>query len=196
MHDPDWLTEEVFVVPEFFSEEECQHFIQMCESHGFEEALVSTEKGQVRNTNLRNNDRIILDDLQLAEELWQRIEEIAPNTVEGYRPTGLNERFRFYRYEPGQMFDWHQDFPFERDNSEQSFWTFMVYLNDNFEGGETSFEDSFSEESFDEFQVVPETGKALFFHHPIHHKGEEVLKGRKYVMRTDVMFTPQRKRRR
>lgn len=64
----------------------------------------------------------------------------------------------------------------------------MVYLNDGFEGGETSFEDSYTEDSFDEFSVTPERGTALFFEHAVHHKGEPVLEGRKYVLRTDVMY--------
>ena len=29
---------------------------------------------------------------------------------------------------------------------------------------------------------------ALFFEHAIHHKGEAVIQGRKYVLRTDVMY--------
>ena len=36
--------------------------------------------------------------------------------------------------------------------------------------------------------VVPETGLALFFVHQIRHKGQPVTKGRKYVLRTDVMY--------
>ncbi|MCR9199316.1 MAG: 2OG-Fe(II) oxygenase [Planctomycetaceae bacterium] len=82
----------------------------------------------------------------------------------------------------------HQDFPFERDNGERSFLTFMIYLNDDFEGGETSFEDSYSDEPFDPFSVVPQTGMALFFEHGTYHIGELVSHGRKYVLRTDVMY--------
>jgi hypothetical protein len=64
----------------------------------------------------------------------------------------------------------------------------LIYLSDEFEGGETSFEDSYSDESFDEFQIIPKIGMALFFEHPIHHKGEPVTAGRKYVLRSDVMY--------
>ena len=55
--------------------------------------------------------------------------------------------------------------------------------------GETSFEDSYSDESFDAFKVVPRRGMALFFEHHLNHKGEPVTHGRKYVLRTDVMYT-------
>ena len=50
-------------------------------------------------------------------------------------PVGANERFRCYRYKPGQKFAAHYDGAFERDETERSLLTFMVYLNDDFEGG-------------------------------------------------------------
>ena len=55
----------------------------------------------------------------------------------------------------------------------------MVYLNDGFEGGETSF---------NHIDVVPKRGMALFFIHQIKHKGQSVSQGRKYVLRSDVMY--------
>jgi len=64
-----------------------------------------------------------------------------PRTFKGRVASGLNERLRFYRYDPGQKFDWHQDGYYERENGERSQFTFMVYLNDGFGGGGTSFVD-------------------------------------------------------
>ena len=55
-----------------------------------------------------------------------------------WSPVGLNERLRLYRYDVGQQFDWHMDGYYERDNGDRSFFTFMVYLNDGFEGGEAA----------------------------------------------------------
>ena len=101
----------------------------------------------------------------------------------------MNELLRFYRYDVGQQFNWHQDFPYERDNGEASQLTMLIYLNDDFEGGETSFDDSYSDEAFDEFKVEPEVGLGLFFVHAVQHKGEPVLAGRKYVLRSDIMFS-------
>jgi hypothetical protein len=37
-------------------------------------------------------------------------------------------------------------------------------------------------------RVTPKTGMALLFHHPISHRGDPVIAGRKYVLRTDVMY--------
>ena len=46
------------------------------------------------------------------------------------------------RYTPGQRFSWHADAPFARENGELSLLTFMIYLNDGYEGGATRFESS------------------------------------------------------
>jgi hypothetical protein len=195
LNEPEWLTDEIFVVEEFFLPEECIRYIGWSESIGYEDALVSSPSGQILRTDVRNNRRVILDSPELAEELWARAEEFLPPDAEDedgqeYSPVGLNERLRFYRYDAGEQFDWHQDFPFEREDGARSFWTLMVYLSDGFTGGETSFDDSYSDEPFETFQVTPRTGTALCFAHHVYHKGEPVLRGRKYVLRTDVMYGP------
>jgi hypothetical protein len=37
--------------------------------------------------------------------------------------------------------------------------------------------------------VVPKTGSVLLFQHPLLHSGETVVRGRKYALRTDVMYS-------
>ncbi len=61
--------------------------------------------------------------------------------------------------------------------------TFIVYLNEGFEGGETSFEHNGGQ-----LNVIPKTGMALVFVHHRCHTGAEVVSGRKYVLRSDVMY--------
>jgi len=61
----------------------------------------------------------------------------------------------------------------------ESFLTFMVYLNDGFEGGSTDF----GWES-----VQPVQGRALVFPHRLRHRGAVVGAGVKYVLRTDVLY--------
>ena len=121
----------------------------------------------------------MIDDPALAAKLWERAEDYVFQPVTGYKPIGLNERFRFYRYGPGQMFRWHRDGAFERNERERSQLTFMVYLNDDFTGGETRFET---------FEVRPERGMALVFLHPLLHEGGEIRSGKKYVLRSDIMY--------
>lgn len=188
MREETWLNDFVFVVEDFMSPEECERYINTCEEYGFEEATVTTANGVVRRADVRNNDRVMFKNEEIAEWLWERAHEFVPPEFDGRNAIGLNEMLRFYRYDTGQRFDWHQDFPYERDNGERSYLTMLVYLSGGFEGGATSFDDSYSDESFDPFRVQPKQGLALFFEHQTHHKGEPVSDGRKYVLRTDVMY--------
>lgn len=190
MTEETWWTESIFTVDGFLTPEECRRYIQIAEEFGFEPATLTSPAGDVRVEALRNNDRVLMENAELAEELWERTAEVVPHEWEGREPVGLNPLFRFYRYTPGQHFEWHQDHPYERDNGEQSLLTLIVYLNEGFSGGETAFEDSCSDDAFEDFEIVPAAGLALFFLHPTMHRGNEVLKGTKYVMRTDVMYSP------
>ena len=180
----------VFEIPNFLTEAECKEHIIQAEGIGFEETLITTQDGFVPDEIIRNNDRIIFKDLTQAEAIWARLKSSIPSEFKSRDAIGLNERFRYYRYTPGQMFDWHQDGYFGRANGERSQFTFMIYLNSDFEGGGTSFSDIFSPEFFSDFKITPETGKALLFHHPIAHRGDKLIKGTKYILRTDIMYSP------
>lgn len=86
---------------------------------------------------------------------------------------------RFYRYCPGQYFKWHQDGTFRRSETEESFLTFIMYLNDDYAGGATQFAWE---------TVQPRCGSVLVFPHRLRHQGAPVITGTKYVLRTDVMY--------
>lgn len=108
---------------------------------------------------------MISDDGTLSAALWAEIARLVPLTFKGRTAIGLNERLRFYRNDPGQKFDWHQDGYYERENGERSQYTFRVYLNDGFGGGGTSFRDPHGR-LFDPFTVVPKKGSALLLSPP------------------------------
>lgn len=160
----------------------CDAWIHLAESHGFEDAPISTPYGFMHRPEVRNNTRVMLDDVGRAGDLWTllapRLHDLAPAEAP-YVPVGLNERFRIYRYAPGQHFRWHHDGAFVRPDGELSRWTLIVYLNDDFAGGETEFRDR---------AVRPTRGGALLFSHGLLHQGAEVTRGVKYALRTDVMF--------
>lgn len=174
-----FIRDEILTVSEFYTPEECRETIARAEAVGFADAPINTARGPILRQDIRNNTRVMIDDLSLAESLWQRLRDFVPLRLEGWEAVGLNERFRFYRYEIGQQFDWHRDGHFQRSIGERSRLTFMIYLNDDFSGGETSFED---------VSIAPQTGQALVFYHPLIHKGQPVTSGRKYVLRSDVMY--------
>jgi hypothetical protein len=133
--------------------------------------------------DIRNNARVMIDDPELAEQLWQRVRPFLPQRLGKWEAVGCNERCRFYRYDPGEKFAPHYDGYFQRENGERSRLTFMVYLNGGFEGGATNFPHALPLVS-----VRPKRGMALLFIHHQLHEGAPVIEGRKYVLRTDVMY--------
>ncbi|QEL13658.1 2OG-Fe(II) oxygenase [Limnoglobus roseus] len=181
----------IFVLHDFLTPDECQYYINASEAAGYGDAPITTSRGAIIAKDVRNNDRVMVDDTKLAAELFERLLPFLPANIDGSIPCGLNERFRYYRYTPGQKFDWHLDGRFYRDNGEMSHLTFMIYLNDGCTGGETLFNLSRSGGiRMDDpvLRVTPTMGKALVFRHRILHTGAMVLAGTKYVLRTDVMY--------
>lgn len=185
---PKVLKHLVFEVPNFVNLNFCSQMIDRAKDHGFELATITSEVGEAVAPDIRNNDRVIFDDISLAKELWLQVSPLFSEPFKGYIAVGLNERFRIYKYVPGQFFDWHQDGEYSAKDGSVSKFTMMIYLNDVAEGGGTSFADVFSPHTFSDFTIEPETGKALFFNHPLSHRGDPVITGAKFVIRTDVMF--------
>jgi hypothetical protein len=177
--------EAVFVLHDFFSAAECDDAIARAEAAGFEEAPITTAGGAVMAKDIRNNARLMVDDIDLAARLFERARPMLPaNPLRAWEVVGLNERWRYYRYGPGERFAPHYDGSFVRGEDENSQLTFMIYLNDDFAGGETKFY-FLSKEPY--VTVKPVRGQALVFVHWKLHEGAPVLSGRKYVLRTDVM---------
>ncbi|AMV23837.1 hypothetical protein VT84_05450 [Gemmata sp. SH-PL17] len=182
--------EQVFVIHDFLTPEECAEYIRVTEAVGYGAAPISTGAGFVMAPEVRNNERVMLDNFDWAAKLWDRAKPLLPSPYREREATALNERFRFYRYDPGQTFRPHTDGVFAR-NDERSQFTFMVYLSGECEGGETIVyiqDDGLLLPDGTDIRVKPEAGKALVFFHYMLHEGAPVRAGRKYVLRTDVMY--------
>jgi prolyl 4-hydroxylase len=174
------LHEKIFLVEDFLTTEECQHYINEGLVKGFEEAKVNIDGEQTMFKGIRNNERILFFDNDLAISLFDKIKTFLPTNEDDYEAIGLNEMFRIYKYSKGERFKMHRDGSFKRNEKEQSRYSLIIYLNDDFDGGQTEFRDLFT--------VEPKTGTALCFRHPHKHEGKLITKGHKYVLRTDVMF--------
>src|SRR6266542_991899 len=124
MHKVSLDRDRIFVIHEFLTAGECGAFVEKSERAGYEEATITTPAGFVMAKEIRDNARLIVDDASLAERWWQRARPFLPESSEEWRAVGFNERFRFYRYDPGQKFAPHYDGYFRRDNGERSHLTF------------------------------------------------------------------------
>jgi len=104
--------------------------------------------------------------------------------------TGINERLRLLRYKQDQFFHSHNDAVFVRGQDqgeragETSFVSVQIYLNQKFKGGCTTFHGKGRH-----LDVKPRTGSILLFEHGILHEGQKLTHGKKYVVRTDIMYS-------
>ena len=176
----------VLLIRDFLSGEACAALIRRSEGLLYEPGTVA---GEVME-HVRNNERVLVDDVALASDLFRRAEPFLP-IINGHKLVGFNERWRVYRYGPGQTFNPHRDGAYTRmTRYEQSQVTFMIYLNDGMTGGETRFfadmEHVVQQRPYHSIQ--PKEGMALVFLHSIWHEGATVHSGQKYVLRTDVMY--------
>ncbi|MFO0795886.1 MAG: 2OG-Fe(II) oxygenase [Gemmataceae bacterium] len=183
--------DDVFTVRGVLSPAECAEYVARSEAAGYGDAPINTYGGPVVNKRMRSNERVMVDDPATAAVLWEKLRPLVPERFGSWHAVGLNERFRYYRYDPGQLFDWHFDGHYERTPDEHSNLTVLLYLSGGFTGGATEFNFLLSGRFDDDdpvVSVVPEPGMALVFAHRILHRGAPVESGRKYVLRTDVMY--------
>ncbi|KAF8651910.1 hypothetical protein AX16_004555 [Volvariella volvacea WC 439] len=116
-----------------------------------------------------------------------------------WRLVGVNPRLSFLKYGPGHYFKPHCDGLVELPSSsdaggtptspappQKSFVTIHLYLNEDGEGGATRF---WTPDKKHHLDVFPKLGRVLIFQQRmLVHSGEEVTKGLKYTMRSDLMF--------
>lgn len=186
---------------------ECRELIDRSEAKGYAQALVNTGgNSQKLMTDFRNSGRCILFDPLFADVIFQRIlvalkgsqyEDVLAHApwipmwkAQSYA-VGCNERLSLLRYDPGHYFKPHFDGMYQRTDGprsgERSFVTVQLYLNEGFRGGATTFLNQKNEERL--VEVVPRTGSLLLFEHSLLHEGSELIVGRKYALRTDIMYT-------
>lgn len=169
-------------VDDVLTSAQCAELISRIDAMEPKLATINTSQGVKVRTDVRNNERVIFDDPDLANRLFETVKTNLPSEMRNRQMVGANERFRCYRYRAGMRFAPHSDGSFVRDETEMSFFTFLVYLNEGFVGGETNF---FTRP---EVSIKPREGLGLLFQHPILHEGAEVTQGVKYVARTDIMY--------
>jgi len=192
-----------FLLRNFLSAAECDEIIAQAEGFGLEDCGYSNK--------IRVTDRVAAMGEELSVMLFERarpyltdvlLPDRAPlpygvpcDYLRGlWRPDGLNPCFRVCRYAPGGFFQPHHDGGFDVSDQMRSIKTFMIYLNDGFEGGPTTFYDetqpryqsAVPEKAI--YALKPERGSCLVFNQRITHDGGKLKSGTKYILRTEVMY--------
>lgn len=195
------------------SPEECSQIIAVAETIGFTPDAPIRAEGEESSVLAHNFYWIV--DTAFCKKLWDRVRAFMPTNVGGKKARGINRRFRVYRYVPGAEYRAHIDGAWPPssinptndtyiydssppDAKQSSLFTFLIYLNDEFEAGETTFFlPSAREGSMNAYPVKPIQGSVAMFPHgetegSLLHEGTGVRRGSKpsakYVIRTDVLY--------
>ncbi|KAJ8602873.1 hypothetical protein CTAYLR_010630 [Chrysophaeum taylorii] len=200
----------VFVLHNVLTASECEAIVATSEAMGYtEDAPVSLGR------NVRQNENCVwIVAPATNDKIFERARPLLPPRIEFPRLTlepvvGLNRRWRLYKYSESDVFKVHADGAWTGsgldtngnlvadiyDGTCFSWLTFLIYLNDDFEGGTTSFfkRQEGGDVAAAVFAVKPRRGSVLCFfhgHHPLSplHQGDIVTSGVKYVARTDVLY--------
>ncbi|KAK1466499.1 prolyl 4-hydroxylase [Colletotrichum cuscutae] len=195
------------LLKDVLSVDECKAIITAGETVNFLPDAPLREDGDI--SILAHNFYWVVD-TAFHDALWSRVSSFVPQSVDRRKVRGLNRRFRVYRYVPGAEYRAHIDGAWPpsgilpddtyvydaspEDKKQSSLFTFLIYLNDEFEGGETTyFLPAAREGTLNAYPVRPVMGGVAVFPHgdakgaPL-HEGTGVRKGAKYVIRTEVEY--------
>jgi uncharacterized protein len=174
------LERSVWTLPDTLDGSACERIIAAANSAGWSSGGRSVD----------NNDRSV----ELPTRSYSRanvnlnpilsvIGPSIPSTIEDMHFAGLSaEKTICLRYLPGESFPAHVDSPNVVSNNSHSLFTIIVYLNDQYEGGETYFPD------YDRC-IQPATGTSLIFAHGLRHEGRMIKSGIKYALLTYLQYS-------
>ena len=191
------------------TETETRKLIDISEMLGYDEDSPVSLPHEVRhNENFNWVVSKVVD-----QTIWERSKHLITEEFQNQTAKGINARFRFYKYKKGDFFKPHTDgaWPGSRVIDGQlianayprlySQYTYLILLSDEFEGGNTQFyvsKDTPNKPARNPVNAnivnirIPRGGVLCFPHgqHPLHclHSSEEITKGVKYIIRTDILF--------
>jgi prolyl 4-hydroxylase len=176
---------EIFTIPNFLTDEECDYLCDHIEKNNSRSMVAGKGIEKSVYNQGRTSSTSMLTDSDLTVQ-------IVNNKM--YTELGIDgsysENTQGQIYQEGQHFNHHNDY-FDNDayinhglSSGQRTWTFMVYLNDVEEGGETEFRNL-------DLKIKPIKGTAVVWKNSdgkgtenpaSHHCGTHVTKGKKVVI--------------
>jgi hypothetical protein len=204
--------------------DECDQYIIAVETRGFKDSSPSGGgHGRTGREDPRTSQFCVLNNDESANSMWQKVKNFLPRDLthlsasayinndkiaKGSVPIAVNPHIRIYKYDVGQQFPEHVDYKMKRrvwrngkQYEQMTYMSLLVYLNDDFKGGETGFwtqHDVLGKKEHCRFlrgieskphQVVikPVKGMALIMDQNLLHEGMAPTSGTKYIIRTDIL---------
>jgi prolyl 4-hydroxylase len=162
------------VYDDVLSPERCAQLVRLFQ------ALPADQVTQIDN-GVAKYRRHVMVDAAFAAELFEALRHEIPPELGA---VGANDHFRFSEYEPGGEFKVHRDGVNQDARGNRSVVTVNIFLNADFTGGSTDF---YHDDRTLRVSVPPAPGRAAVFYAHQLHCGRPVTRGRKYLLRTDIM---------
>jgi prolyl 4-hydroxylase len=183
------LNYDILEIEDVLTKAECNELIDISLKRGLENsALWNIDSSVTIDNTYRESSQLWLDnDIPLVSKIMKLSEKYS-----GF-PTNKQELLQVVKYDIGGKFNSHYDACICGKNSTncknmnglsgQRRTTFMIYLNDDYEGGETEF-------YFLNKKIKPKTGKAILFKNTDDyenvifqscHSGNPVINGNKWI---------------
>jgi len=168
----------IFQLP-LLSAEECDLLVEAADSSGWKAAEIinsRTDGGHVQSDFRLSDASFFYEGSEPYELLNSRIRErVIPLVADRWGVTyDEHSEVHVVRYRKGQYFKAHTDSGDYGDRTARRYFTVVCYLNDDLEGGGTSFPDV-------SYTVAPKKGHAVIFPADFLHQGDEILDGTKYI---------------
>lgn len=170
----------VIVHKDFINKEICKNIINQ---HKDEKEYSAVTDGEIKNfSKLRKSFTAFLDEFSEGSVAFKaRIESIFTINKQNL------ETIQFTKYKKNGVYKAHYDAFEHEKNQKQRLYTFILYLNNDFSGGETFFNKL-------NLEVKPETGMLLCFSNCIsetkylnpfmEHESRTIKDGTKYILST------------
>lgn len=184
---------EIQILDQFLSPEECDFLIQQATPrfkrsqvmHKNENSKQSTDQGRTSHSASFQKDEFPL--LTEVDKRVSQILGIPPNHIEG---------LQMVKYTSGQQYRPHHDWfkPPHDDTKNERIYTILVYLNDDYQGGETYFPKvkyGFKGKKGDAilWRNCAENSPDKCFDHSL-HAGTPPTSGTKYALNVWIRFNP------
>ena len=164
----------VYTIPNFLNDEEILEYTNIV-LHPPKDASNFTDSG------IFTNNKFI--DTSIANTFYNKLTEyIQPSDL----ALRANKLIMTGHYTIDQQFSLHTDTGlfYDEKNSEKSRWTLLIYLNDDYEGGNTIFYDDDWNQTH---SIIPKKGTALLFDIDLWHRGDIIQSGSKYWIGCEII---------
>ena len=133
------------------------------------------------------NGKVILP--YISSKMWGSISKNLPETytdrnAKKWQLTRASKYVMYAKVAPGERFPIHTDTGADLSCKEESKFTVLTYLNDDFEGGNTVFYDGNFNKTV---EIEPKKGRTLIFDINLFHAGMEVTHGNKLWIGTELV---------